>query len=62
MFIWCVLTYGCESWTGGKIERDKLRVMKMWIQRRMTTTRWKVNKSRDKRQEACNEKHGKKGI
>lgn len=42
--MWSVLTYGCESWTLGKQERDRLQAMEMWIWRRIMGTGWMARK------------------
>lgn len=34
-FLWSILTYGRESWTPGKVERDK-QAAKMWNWNRVT--------------------------
>lgn len=38
MLVWSMLPYGCESWTLGKVERDKLQAAEMLIWRRITRT------------------------
>jgi len=39
-YIWSLLLYGCETWTIGNYERDRLEAMEMWLWRRMTRIRW----------------------
>ncbi|KAL4148794.1 hypothetical protein QTP88_002949 [Uroleucon formosanum] len=39
-YIWSILLYGCESWTIGKYEKDRLEAMEMWMWRKMTRTSW----------------------
>ena len=39
-YIWSLLLYGCETWTIGKYERNRLEAMEMWLWRKMTRTRW----------------------
>lgn len=47
IFVWSVLTYGCEAWTLGKAEKKRLEAMEMWIWRRMLKTSWVDRKSND---------------
>jgi hypothetical protein len=46
-YIWSILLYGCESWTIGKYEKDRLEAMEMWMWRRMTRTRWTEHKTNE---------------
>ena len=39
-FVWNTLLYGSESWTMGKVERNRLESAEMWIWRKMTRTSW----------------------
>ena len=55
-FVWSVLLYGSETWTLGKIERDRLEAAEMWMWRRLTRTSWVEKKSNAKVLEEINEK------
>ncbi|KAI5755057.1 hypothetical protein M8J77_013699 [Diaphorina citri] len=47
-YIWSILLYGCETWTMGKYERERLEAMEMWLWRRMTRTSWMERKRNEK--------------
>lgn len=44
-FVWSTLLYGSESWTLGKLERNRLEAAEMWIWRKMTRTSWMERKT-----------------
>ncbi len=43
--IWPVALYGCETWSLGKKEVDRLQAFEMWIWRRMEKISWKDKKT-----------------
>lgn len=47
-FVWSVLTYGCETWTIGKYEKERLKAAEMWMWRKMTKTKWIEKKSNER--------------
>jgi hypothetical protein len=46
-FVWCVLLYGCETWTIRKNEKDRLEAMEIWIWRKMNKTTWVERKTNE---------------
>ena len=40
-----VVTYGCESWTVKKAERQRIDAFKLWCWRRLLTVPWSVRRS-----------------
>ena len=39
-YVWSVLLYGCETWTMGKMEEQKVQAAEMWFYRRMLKVSW----------------------
>ncbi|VVC43630.1 Hypothetical protein CINCED_3A006507 [Cinara cedri] len=46
-YVWSILLYGCESWTIGKYEKNRLEAMEMWMWRKMTRTSWIEHKTNE---------------
>ena len=40
-----VVTYGCESWTVKKAERQRIDAFKLWCWRRLVTVPWSARRS-----------------
>ena len=40
-----VVTYGCESWTGKKVERRKIDAFELWCRRRLLRVPWIARRS-----------------
>ena len=40
-----VVTYGCESWTGKKVERRKIDAFELWFWRRLLRVPWIARRS-----------------
>ena len=40
-----VVTYGCESWTGKKVERQKIDAFELWCWRRLLRVSWTARRS-----------------
>ena len=40
-YVFCVLNYGCESWTWNKAVCKKLNAFEMWCYRRLLKIRWR---------------------
>ena len=40
-----VVTYGCESWTGKKVERRKIDAFELWYWRRLLRVSWTASRS-----------------
>ena len=55
-YIWSILLYGCETWTVGRYERERLEAMEMWLWRRMTRTKWTERKRNETIMEEIEEK------
>lgn len=47
-FIWSILIYGCETWTLGENEKNRLKAVEMWLWRKMTKTSWTERKTNEK--------------
>jgi hypothetical protein len=45
--IWPVVLYGCETWSMGKIEKDKMSAFEMWVWRRMERVSYKDRKTNE---------------
>ncbi|KAI5731180.1 hypothetical protein M8J77_006038 [Diaphorina citri] len=47
-FVWTVLTYGSETWTITKKDREKLEAAEIWMWRKMNKTSWVEKKSNER--------------
>ena len=39
-YVWSVLMYGCETWTMGKADEQRIQAAEMWFYRRMLKVSW----------------------
>lgn len=46
-YVWSVLLYGCETWTMGKEEEQRIQAMEMWLYRRMLKVPWTERKTNE---------------
>ena len=43
--VFCVVMYGCESWTVKKAERQRIDAFELWCWRRLLTVPWTARRS-----------------
>ena len=46
-YVWSVLLYGCETWTIGKEDEQRIQAMEMWLYRRMLKVAWTEKKTNE---------------
>jgi hypothetical protein len=54
--VWCVVLYGCETWTLRKDEMKRLEAFEMWIWRRIMKISWKDHVTNEEVLRRVNEK------
>ena len=45
-YVWSVMLYGCETWTMGRKDKDRINAFEMWVWRRLERVKW-VDKVRN---------------
>ena len=56
-YVWSVLLYGCETWTMGKEEEQRIQAMEMWLYRRMLKVPWTERKTNEEVLAMANANH-----
>src|SRR6478752_5503651 len=54
--VWPVVLYGCETWTLGKEEINRLNAFEMWVGRRMGEVSWTEKRINEQVLSSMNEK------
>ena len=46
-YVWSVLLFGCETWTIGKEDEQRIQAFEMWLYRRMLKIKWTEKKTNE---------------
>ena len=57
-----VVTYGCESWTVKKAERQRIDAFKLWCWRRLVTVPWSARRSNQSILREINTEYSLEGL